>query len=177
MVEPKGDLGGKAFSDSEWVVEINERSVAKAMPLLSERAIYSEWGTEAKRRATMLYNRPISWGVDYYFINNLKGHTSRTDVLGGCFIKRKLKSKIDAIEEAMGKGDVYEPVDYVWMFKILSSKYQEPVGAPVVRVMQQLSKIEGIIFRELGGMGSQIRKVFGIGQGRKEANLKACEEI
>ena len=49
----------------------------------------------------------------------------------------------------MKQGDVYEPVDYVWRFKISKSKYQEPVGSPIVRIVKQLSGIEGVIFREL----------------------------
>ena len=127
VVEHKGGPGGKAFSDSEWVVKINERSVAKAMHLLSDCASYSEWEIEAQRWAMMLYNSPVSLGVDY-FVNNLKGGTSRTDVLAGGFLKRKLKSKTDENEEATKKGDVYETIDCAWAFGILRPEYQEPVG-------------------------------------------------
>ena len=42
------------------------------MPLFTVYDNYGDWETEAKRRPTMLYNRPISVGVDY-FVNNLKG--------------------------------------------------------------------------------------------------------
>ena len=74
----RGDPGGNAFADSEWVVEINERSVENAMPSLSDCAIYSEWGIEAQRWDMMLYIHPVGLGI-YYFINNLKGpHQERT---------------------------------------------------------------------------------------------------
>ena len=36
----------------------------------------------------------------------------------GCFLKRKLKSKTDENEEAIKKGDVYEPTDYEWAFEV-----------------------------------------------------------
>ena len=97
----------------------------------------------------MLHNRPVSLGIDY-FVNNLKGRTSRTDVLDGGFLKHKLKSKTDEGEEAAKKGDAYDPIDYAWMFKILRRKYQEPAGSPIVRIVRQLSEISGIIFLELG---------------------------
>ena len=72
------DPGGKAFADSDRAVKINERSVAKPMPLLSEFSSYCACEIEAQRWAMMLYNRPISLGIDY-FINNLKGvHLERT---------------------------------------------------------------------------------------------------
>ena len=96
----------------------------------------------------MLHNRPVSLGVDY-FINNLKETTSRTDVAGGGFLKRKLKSGTGENEEAVKKGGVYGPIDYVWMFKVLRTKYREPDGSHIVRIAKQLSEIEGIILREL----------------------------
>ena len=144
-----GGPGGKAFADSERDVEINERAVARQMPLLSEFSSYSAWEIEAQRWARMLYNRPISLGVDY-FINDLKGFASKTDLMAGGSTKHKLQAITDDNEEATKKGDVYEPIDYVWVFKILKSKYQGPVGAPIARIMKQLSEIEGIIFRESG---------------------------
>ena len=38
------DPGGKAYARSDRATKINERSVAKQMPLLSEFPGYSEWG-------------------------------------------------------------------------------------------------------------------------------------
>ena len=71
----------------------------------------------------MLYNRPVRLGIDYYFINNLKGKkTSRADVDDGCFLKHQLKPEIDENEEAIKNGDDYEPINYVWKFKILRAK-------------------------------------------------------
>ena len=46
------------------------------------------------------------------------------------------------------RGAVYEPIDYVLMFKILRTKYQEPGGAPIVRITKQLGESEDIILRE-----------------------------
>ena len=48
----------------------------------------------------------------------------------GCFAKRKLKSEIGENEEAIKKGDAYEPIYYVWAFKILGAKYHEQEGRP-----------------------------------------------
>ena len=50
----------------------------------------------------------------------------------------------------LGGGGLYEPIDYVWMFRILRAKYQEPGGVPIFRITQQLSESKGIILRELG---------------------------
>ena len=58
MDKPKGDPGGKEYAKSDWATKINERSVAKQMPLLSEFPGYREWGAEARRWTRMLYNRP-----------------------------------------------------------------------------------------------------------------------
>ena len=58
VAKPKGDPGGKAYAKSDWATKINERSVAKQMPLLSEFPGYREWGAEARRWTRMLYNRP-----------------------------------------------------------------------------------------------------------------------
>ena len=69
---PMTDPGGKVYQDSGWALKANGGSLAKNMPLLSEFARYAEWGIASKRWAKMLYNHPLSNGVDY-FINNLKG--------------------------------------------------------------------------------------------------------
>ena len=63
------------------------------MPLLSEHANYGDWETEAKRWSTMLYNRPVSFGVDY-FVSNLKGReTAKIDVDAGGFMEHEASSK------------------------------------------------------------------------------------
>ena len=64
------DHGGKVYKDSECCLKTNERSLASNMPFLSEFTCYGEWKAAEKRWAIMLYNRPISSGVDY-FINIL----------------------------------------------------------------------------------------------------------
>ena len=58
----RDDPGGKARRDSDRALKTYERSVAGNMPLLSEFTNYSEWGEDARRRATMLRNLPISMG-------------------------------------------------------------------------------------------------------------------
>ena len=95
----------------------------------------------------MLYNRPVSLGVAYFIIN-LKESASRTDGEAAGFLKHKPKSKIEENEEAIKKGDVSEPTDYEWMFKVFRSRYQEPAGSPVMRIAKQLNDIEAVIFRE-----------------------------
>ena len=110
------DHGGNAFADTECDVKINERSVVGTMPLLSEFTRNCEWGgVEAQRFATVFYNRPVSLGIDY-FISNLNGITSRTEVEAGGVLKHKLQSETDESGEL--RGDVYEPIYYVWMFKV-----------------------------------------------------------
>ena len=88
----RGDHGGKAFAKSEWATKINERSVAKQMPLMGEFSSYSEWETEAQRWTRMLYNRPISLVIDYFIIN-LKDTEVRRDFEASGFLKRKSKSR------------------------------------------------------------------------------------
>ena len=95
----------------------------------------------------MLYNRPVSLGIDY-FVNNLKGVRLKRTYWVEVSQKRKLKSKTDEIEEEeMKKGMLTNR--YVSAFKIPKPKYPAQVGSPIVRIMKQLSEIEGIIFLEL----------------------------
>ena len=111
MAKHKGGHGGKAFAKSERAAKINEISVAKQMPLMSEFSSYSVWGTEAPRWTRMLYNRPISLAVDYFAVN-LKNSEFRKDSEASCLPKHKSKSETDENEEAIKKGVVYEPIDY-----------------------------------------------------------------
>ena len=67
----------------------------------------------------MLHNHPISMGVDY-FVNNLKGDTaSRTDMAAGGFLNHKAKSKFGENGKSILKGELYGPVGYPWVFKVL----------------------------------------------------------
>ena len=67
-------------------------------------------------------------------------------------------------------------MNYVWAFKILRGKYQEPEGAPKIRIMNQLDETERIIFRELG-VG--VRNAEGVWDrfGGQEETLKAWADI
>ena len=60
-----------------------------------------------------------------------------------------MSSKIEDNEEAILRGESYEPIGYERMFMILKSKYQEPDGAPIVRPKRQLGEIGKAIAREL----------------------------
>ena len=143
------DPGGKAFGDIDRALELNGRSVAKTMHLLSEFPSYCDWETEDQRCAMMLYNRPVSLGIGYS-VNNLNGNkTSRVGGESAGFLKHKLKSKIDENEEAIKKAKWCEPIKYVRMFKILRGKYKEPGGSHIIRIAKQLSEMEGVIFHEL----------------------------
>ena len=64
-------------------------SLAKSMHLLSEFTRYVRVGVEARRWAEMLYNRPLSRGVDYP-INNIKANkSSLADKNAGGLLKQK----------------------------------------------------------------------------------------
>ena len=54
--------GGKVYQDSGWDLETNGRSLAKNVHLHIEFTRYGECGIAAKRRAVILYNRPLSIG-------------------------------------------------------------------------------------------------------------------
>ena len=95
----KTDPGGKAYKDSDCALKINARAAAKNMPLLREFDNYVDWETDAKRWVGMLYNHPVSFGIDY-FVNNSKGRkTSKIDVEEVGFLNHKARSKI----KKMGK--------------------------------------------------------------------------
>ena len=98
----------------------------------------------------MLYNLPVSLVIDY-FTANLEDSGARADVEAGSFSKRKPKSKSDENEEAIKNGAEYEPIGYEWVFKVLKSRYHEPVGQPIVRIAKQLGEMEAVIIRESGG--------------------------
>ena len=40
----KTDHGGKEYKDIDWALKINERAIAKNMPLLREFDNYEDWG-------------------------------------------------------------------------------------------------------------------------------------
>ena len=58
-------------------------------------------------------------------------------------------SGIEENEKAILRGELYDPIGYDWMFKILRGLYREPDGPPIVRIMKQLGEIGGVITREL----------------------------
>ena len=90
----------------------------------------------------MLYNRPVSLGIDY-FVNYPNGReTSKIDVEAGGFLKNKAKSKIEENENSILKGELYDPVGYEWVFKILKGEYREPEGGPIVRITKQFGDAE-----------------------------------
>ena len=127
-------------------------------------------GVEAQNWTGMLYNRPVSLLIDYFIIN-LKDSEARTDFEASSFPARKLKSKSDENEAAIKNGVDYEPIGCEWMFGVLKARYREPAGRPIVRITKQLGEMETVIIRELG-VGCEIRKVSGIGLGRKEGTLR-----
>ena len=86
-----------AYAKSDWATKINEREVAKQMPLLSEFSGYKDWGDDAKRRAEMLYNRPISLSI-IYFIVNLIDSVDLTDKVESGHLKHKLALKVNSNE-------------------------------------------------------------------------------
>ena len=94
----RGDPGWKAYAKSDRAAKINERSVAKQMPLLGEFPGYSEWETDARRWTSMLYNRPVSLVIDYSVIN-LKDSEARTDKESSGYLKYKLKAKTDKLKK------------------------------------------------------------------------------
>ena len=67
----------------------------------------------------MLYNRPISLGIDYFVNNLMDRETSKIDVEAGGFLKHNAKSEIEENELAILEGELYEPIGYDWMFQIL----------------------------------------------------------
>ena len=70
----------------------------------------------------MLYNRPISLGVDY-FVNNLKHiETSKIDGEASGFVKNKAQSEIEENGKAILKGELYVPIGCEWMFTVLTGQ-------------------------------------------------------
>ena len=62
------------------------------------------------------------------------GKSSLSDKNSGGFLKRKAMSKSGESEKPMMGGGDFEPISYEWAFRILGDKYQEPDGAPIVRI-------------------------------------------
>ena len=69
MAKPKRRSWREGPVKSDWDTKINERSAAKQIPLMDVFPSYIDWGTEAQRWAMMLYNRPVSLGIDYSIVN------------------------------------------------------------------------------------------------------------
>ena len=133
---PRTDPGGKVKQDSDCDLKTNERSFAKNMLLLSEFTCNVDWGAATKRWEKMLYNHPISQGVDYFINNLISSKSSLTDNHAGGegLIKHKAKSKVEERGKALLEGKESEPISYEWAFRILRNKHQEPEGAPIVRI-------------------------------------------
>ena len=85
---PMADPGGKVYQDSGRGLKTNVRCLAKNMPLLNEFTRYGEWGVAAKRWAVMLYNHPLSSGVDYFSNNLGDNKSSLTDRNAAGFLKK-----------------------------------------------------------------------------------------
>ena len=68
------------------------------MPLFIEYANYGDWGTDAKRRPGMLYNRPIRSGIDC-FVKIEGSETAKIDVEAGGLLKHKMSSEIEDNEK------------------------------------------------------------------------------
>ena len=65
----KTEHGDQAYKDSDRALKINEGAIAKNMPLLSEFSNYDGWETDTTRWVMVLYNRPVSLGLDYVVSN------------------------------------------------------------------------------------------------------------
>ena len=107
----------------------NGRSVAEDMPLLSGFTSYADCGAGERRWAMMLYSRPVSMGV-YYFFNNLKdSKTSVIDKNSGGFPKHKLKAKVGENRKAIIKWEL-RPGGYEWAFNVLWVNPESRNGRP-----------------------------------------------
>ena len=88
----------------------NERSLSRITPLLSGITRHGERGAAGKRWANILYNRPVSSGVDY-FINNLKENNSSViDKNAVGFLKQKAKMGLESNEQALLPRNDFEPI-------------------------------------------------------------------
>ena len=74
---------------------------------------------------------------------------SKIDVGAVGSIKHKFESEIGENEKAVLKGELYDPIGYDSMCKVLDGEYREPDGFPVVRITKQLGEIGKVIYREL----------------------------
>ena len=106
-------------------------------------------GVDAQKWTAMLYNHAVRLVIDYFVIN-LKGGEARTDRDASSFSIHNMKSESDENEEAIKNGGEYEHIGYEWMFEVLKSRYHEPDGRHVVRIIKQLSEMETLLIRELG---------------------------
>ena len=96
----------------------------------------------------MSHNRTVSLGVDYFINNSKERKASRTDIEAVGLLKHKVKSKVAENGKAILKGDTMQSV-MSGCSKFLRTKYREPEGAPVDRIMKQLGDIAEVIYREL----------------------------
>ena len=76
-----------------------------------------------------LYNRPVSSGIAYFFVNMRES----SDIIGRESIghaKHKLKIKVWDNEEAIKNGVEFEAIDIEWMFVILRPYIRNRRGNP-----------------------------------------------
>ena len=64
----------------------------------------------------------------------------KIDFEAGGGIKHKSSAEMGDNEKAILKGELYDPIGYEWMFKILRDKYREQEGTPIVRIMVNWAK-------------------------------------
>ena len=74
---------------------------------------------------------------------------SKIDVGAVGSIKHKFESEIGENEKAVLKGELYDPIGYDSMCKVLDGEYREPDGSPIVRIAKQLGGAGEVITREL----------------------------
>ena len=117
----------------------------------------------------MLYIRPLSSWADYFTTNLEEDKNSLTDTITGGFLKQQAKSKIEENGKSLLEGNDSEPISYEWAFMIFRDKYQEPEGAPIVRIVGKLWGIGEVIYNELGSGVRNPAGVWGwLGQQKKK---------
>ena len=96
----------------------------------------------------MLYDHPLSRGVDYSINNVEENQSSFTDKNAGDFLRQKAESKVGENEKALLYGNYFGPISCAWTFSIFRYKYREPEGAPIVRIMGRLGAVGKAVYRE-----------------------------
>ena len=135
---------------------------------------------DARRWAMMLYNLPISMGVDYFVNNPFLGggrrnkKTAILDKNAGCFLKHKEKAKVGESEKSILNGENYDPAGYEWMFTVLWDKFRDHDGVPIVRIAGKLGGVGEVIRRELEAWVRNPAGAWGR-VGKKRRGIKALD--